>query len=306
MTWLLASILPPLLWGMVNHIDKYLLSKAHHKSSVEVLMVYSTGFSVVLLPILFWFAKHELVLRLDYIFIQILGGVLLATSIYFYLKALYKDEASVVVPLFLLVPVFGYVLSYFFLGERLSMYQIVACFLILIGSLILSLEIKEELRFRLNHGVLFLMILSTLAQALQEILFKRETIENSFITSFFWLHIGILLFGSMMVLLKKGLLFEFIDSVKKDGKIIVGVNIVSELVSSAAYMIRNFALLLVPVVIVMTLNGFQPAFVFVIGTVLTILTPRFVQEKIKLVHLMHKSFAIILMVIGAVLVAQTL
>ena len=50
----------PLLWATVNHVDKYLLSKAHHKSSVNVLMVYSTGFSIIVLPILYFFVRGEI------------------------------------------------------------------------------------------------------------------------------------------------------------------------------------------------------------------------------------------------------
>lgn len=73
MSWLVIGILPPLLWATVNHVDKYLLSKAHHKSSVNVLMVYSTGFSVVVLPILYYFVHNQIFQSWLQVGTQILG-----------------------------------------------------------------------------------------------------------------------------------------------------------------------------------------------------------------------------------------
>lgn len=113
------------------------------------------------------------------------GGILLTLSIYFYLVALTKDEASVVMPLALLVPVFGFIFSYFALGEVLLAKQVIACLLIIGGSLILSLEFGEERQIRMKHGVLGFMVLMAIFQATQEILFKYVSVHNSYIVSFF-------------------------------------------------------------------------------------------------------------------------
>lgn len=306
MIWILAGVIPPFLWALVNHTDKYLISKSHHKSSVNVLMVYSTGFSLFLIPFLYWFARKDLIVNIDQILIQIVGGILIAFSIYFYLKALFKDEASIVAPFFLLVPVFGYFFSYFILDEVLSFKQIIACALILFGALILSLEINEESKFKLNHGVLFFMVLSTFSQALQETLFKFSTVNNSFVASLFWLQIGVAIFGVFLLFLNRNLFSHFLESIRVNRSFIFGVNFVSELVSSVAYMVRDYALLLAPIFVIMTLNGFQPAFVFIIGTILTILFPRFIKEKIRPIHLVHKGVAISIMIAGTILIAQTL
>ncbi len=306
MIWILAGIIPPFLWSVVNHLDKYLLSKNHEKSSVDVLITYSTLFSLILLPFLYWFGRHELIIDLRQVIIQIAGGLLFAVSIYFYLKALFKDETSIVMPFVLLVPVFGYFFSYIILGEVLSFVQIIYCALILLGALILSIEIKEEIKFKLNHGVFFLMVISTSLQAMQETLFKFATINNSFVVSLFWLHIGIALCGIFLVIFKKHLFKHFIESVRLRGTGMLTINAFSELVVAVADAIRNYALLLAPVVVVMTFNSFQPAFVFIIGTILTIIAPKFVKEKIRPIHLIHKALAIAIMVTGAILIANTI
>jgi drug/metabolite transporter (DMT)-like permease len=306
MIWLIVGLIPPILWALVNHTDKFLLSKSEYKSSVGVLMVYSIGFSLVVLPVLTFFTWQDLFLSWEQVITQVVGGVLLTLSIYLYLLALNKEEASVVIPLSLLVPVFGFILSYFVLGEVLTSKQIIACLLIVGGSLIISLEFGEERGLRIKHRVLGLMVLMCFAQAVQEILFKYVSIENSFVVSFFWLHVGILLFGSVLAFFKRNLLSDFTRSVRQNGLLLFAVNFISEAVSVFAFMVRDYAILFVPITVIMTLNGYQPVFVFLLGIILTLFAPRFVKEKIRPTHLVHKGAAIAVICIGTVLIAQSL
>ncbi len=304
MSWLVVGIIPPLLWALVNHTDKYLLSRAHHKSSVNVLMVYSTGFSILVLPILYFFVHGQLFNSWLQVGTQILGGILLTASIYFYLMALNKDETSVVMPLSLLVPVFGFIFSYFVLGETLIITQVIACILIIGGSLILSLEFEEERKIRMRHGVLGFMVLATMFQAVQETLFKYVSIENSFAVSFFWFHVGILFCGAFLLLAKPTLLGDFLYSIRINGSFIFILSIIFEAVSALAYMVRDYATLLAPITIVMSLSGYQPVFVFLLGVFFTIFLPQFVNEKIRPVHLFHKLTAILIILIGTMIVMQ--
>lgn len=306
MIWFLAGVVPPILWATVNHIDKYLLSKTKHHSTVDVLMVYSTFFSVLVLPFLLYFGAVDLFMSPTQVVVQVVGGLLLTASVYFYLLALNRDEASVVIPFALLTPVFGYVLSIVFLDENLSSLQIISCILILFGALILTLEFEEERRVRIRHAVLGFMIACTGLQAVQEVMFKFVTIENSFVASIFWLHVGILIYGLFLVGFRKGLFSKFLHSVQLNGRTIFSLSVVSELINAIAYMVRNYALLLAPVAIIMTLNGYQPAFVFILGILMTIFTPHLGVEKIRLIHLVHKGSAIAIMVIGTVLISRTL
>jgi uncharacterized membrane protein len=306
MLWLIAGIIPPVLWSVVNHMDKYLLSRSRHHSSVNVLMVYSTLFSAIVIPILFFFSYSELLTSSHQIITQIVGGVLLTFSIYFYLLALNSDETSVVIPFALLVPVFGFVFAYILLGETLTAKQLLSSLLIIFGALILSLEFNEENRFKVKHKVLWFMVLCTAFQAAQETLFKYVTIENSFVVSIFWLHIGILLYGITLLFINRGLLSQFKESVMVNGRLMFGANFFSEGISAFAYMVRDYATLLAPIAVIMALNGYQPAFVFIIGIILTIFFPKFAEEKIKLRHLLHKSTAIAVMILGTALISQTL
>lgn len=302
MTWLLAGIIPPILWALVNHTDKYLLSKAKHHSSVNVLMVYSTAFSLVVLPIVYFFTQYQLFVSGLQVGVQIIGGILLTLSIYFYLVALNKDEASVVMPLSLLIPVFGYAFSYFLLGETLSAKQLVGCLVIILGVLALSFEFKGAGRFQIKYGVLWAMLLATAFQAAQQTLFKFVTVDNSFFVSFFWFHVGIAICGLVLVLSIRSLFVDFIESVRVNGRLIFGVNLVSEGVSAVAYMVQNYATLLAPLAVIMTLGAYQPVFVFIFGIIITILAPNLVNEKIGFRHLLHKGIAIVIILVGTTLI----
>lgn len=305
MTWALLALVPPLLWAIVNYVDKYLLSKTEYESTVNVLMVYSTFFSLLVLPILFLYSHFvsgaDLFINSTQILVQILSGILVTVSIYFYLLALNEDEASNVIPLALLVPIFGYIFGYVLLGEILSVRELIACGLVLFGAFVLSVEVQEERKIRFKWYVLFLMIICSAFQAAQETLFKFVTIDNSTVTSLFWMHVGILVYGIVLVLLVRGLFGKFVQSVRSNGAKIFGVNVVSEGISAVAYMIANYATLFAPLALVMTLNSFQPAFVFILGVLSTIFFPQFATEKIKAIHLAQKSFAIGVMIFATYL-----
>jgi len=307
MNWFLIALIAPLLWSIVNHIDKYLLSKSYDSFSVNVLMLYSTGFSIFVIPTILLFFKDQMFYSLTQVTTQIIGGILLTFSIYFYLLALKKEETSKVIPLSMLVPVFGYFLSFFFLNEILSIKQIIACLIIILGSLILSLEITEEKRgFKIKHQVLLLMAFCALFQAIQETLFKHATLENSFIVSIFWVHVGILIYGIVLVLFNRKLLKEFLMSTRKNGRLMFSFSFLSELINAIAYMVRDYSMLLAPIAIIMTLNGYQPVFVFALGTFLTVFFPHFAKEKIKPIHLVHKFISIAIIILGTTLITQTL
>src|SRR3990167_8405434 len=115
--WFFIALIPPLVHASVNHIDKHLISKYLKGGEVGSLVLFSALFAVVALPIIVWMDPAVVsISQNDAVLLMINGGLLVGAYIcYFY--ALNKDEASIVVPLFQLVPLFGFGLGYFFLGE---------------------------------------------------------------------------------------------------------------------------------------------------------------------------------------------
>src|SRR3990167_6455956 len=122
------------------------------------------------------------------------------TATILYLHAMEKDEASIVAPLFQMIPVFGLILEYFILNIIPSNIQIVGSFIIVIAGIVLATEYEGFKIRRIKSSIIFFMLGSSLFFALVSILFKYVTsnLENFWVSSFWeylsWGVIGIILF----------------------------------------------------------------------------------------------------------------
>lgn len=304
MHWFLIALIGPILWSLVNHADKYLLSKYTKESEggVGSLMIFSTLFSIFLLPIVFLFDQTIFSVSSFNIAILLFVGVLNAVSILLYMYALEKDEASIVVPFFQLIPVFGYLLGYLILGEVVENQKIIAASVVILGALVLSLEFNEERRINLKKSVLVLMGVSTFLLAFSEVLFKLVAVEEgSFWSSIFWNYTGLVVVGLILFICVRRYRVEFINLLRKSGKTILTINISSEIFTIVGNLVFSYATLLAPIALVMTVNAYQPAIVFLLGVTLTLYAPQISVEKISNRHLLHKGIAIAVMVFASYL-----
>lgn len=298
--WFFIALIPPLLWSMVNHIDKYMLSRYVKNRGVGGLLVFSALSSLVVLPFVLYFYHADIFnISLSDFFILISVGFLVAGASYFYLKGLESEEASIVIPLFQLVPVFGYFLGFIILGETLSSNQIFYSLIIVFGIIVLSLEISEENKIRLKKKVLWLITVSSLLFALHDVLFKKVALIENFWVSVFWQYTSFLLFGIFALIFIKNFRRSFFEMFHNMGHKLFVVNILSEILYMLGNLANNFALLLAPVALVLVVSSYQPLFVFVIGVFLTIFLPKIAEEKISKKHLLHKIIAIAIILIGS-------
>lgn len=94
---------------------------------------------------------------------------------------------------------------------------------------------------------------------------------------------------------------DVVRAMRKHASPLIGLTVLNEVINVVASILFRFAMLLAPLALVWTTNGFQPFFVFVIGIVLTVFTPKFGAESIVRAHLLQRSIAISIMVIGTYL-----
>ncbi|AHB40667.1 TPA: EamA family transporter [candidate division WWE3 bacterium] len=302
MDWFLMALLPPILWSVTNHIDKYLLTKFFNKGAVGSVMIFSASVSVLLLPVIA--IIHPVVLQqfnLSYLLIVVNGSFyLLATLPYFY--ALDKDDASLTVPLFQMIPVFSFILGYIFLGEVLDINQILGGIIILVSSVFISLNLADIKKIHMKWDVFLLMVLSSLLYSLNFIFFKYFAVETDFFITSFWEYIGFGLFGLFLLIFIKSYRDGFISVLKTNKTQVLGVNITNEIVNIVAKISFNYASILAPVTLIWIINGLQPFFVFLFGIILTILFPRISKEDISRKTLAQRMFAILAITIGVYLV----
>ena len=142
MNWFFIALAAPALWAISNHFDKYLLAKYIKQGGTGALIIFSSLIGLVIAGLIVAFDTSVLSIPFGHALLLILGGVIYILAILLYLYALHRDETSIVVPLWQLIPVFSYVLAYFVLGERLTSIQIMGSLLIIAGSVLISLELK--------------------------------------------------------------------------------------------------------------------------------------------------------------------
>ncbi len=298
-TWLLIALIAPFLWALVNHADKYLLSKYFKVDGVGPLMIFSTLFGVFVLPVAFIIDPSILSLSLHDCLILIFAGLCSALFVLLYLQALQEEETSVVVPFWQTIPIFAYILGYIFFKETLTTQQIYAGLIILIGATILSFDITEKIKFKAK--VVLLMLGSSFVYALYEALFKFVAIEESFWASVFWEHVGLIIFGLFIVTFFKKHRRAFLNTLKGNSAPIISLNLGSETLTIIGNLITNYVVLLAPLALVLLVSSYQPLFVFLIGITLSLLLPHIAQENLGKKIIVQKISAIIIIFIGSYL-----
>lgn len=299
--WIILTLTAVLLWSFVNIADNYLVernTKIGHP--IGSLVIFSSIFGFIAAAAIFFFTNTPLVLPVRQIGLLLLAGLCNVSWIIFYLKSLPDEDVSSVIPWFLAAPFFGYILGYLLLGEQLGIQQLIGGSIVLIGGFILSAK-KHEERITLRWKLIGYMTIASFLIAVWGILFKFVAQGNGFWVSSFWEHIGLGIGGLIILLFVPTYRSGFSDILKKDGKVVLTVSLFSESATIIGNLLANYAILLVPVSMVLLLEVVQPAIVFGLGIIGTFYFPHIVTEDISRKNLLQKSIAIGIMCIGAYL-----
>lgn len=296
----IITLLASFLWAITNHIDKYMLCNIDNSTSnVKTLLLFSSlvaGF--VLSPIWLFISKFQIqisVLSLIFIFI---ASFLYILATYFYFKALEKNDASIVVVMFQLIPVFSYIFSLLFFGETLNTNEIIGALIIISSAIIVSFDFGRSSN-KNKFIALILMTLSSLLYSLYFICFDFAMRHGAYNSIAFWYQIGLLLVGIVLISIKSFRL-SFIKMIKNNGKKFISLNITNEVLNLIANLMVNFANLTLPLALANTLNGFQGAFCFIIGIIGVTIFPKIFREDLNKKIVFQKIISIILGIIGLI------
>ncbi len=300
MQWFFIALLTPFFHSLANFVDKILLSKYFQNFSLFVFMIYSAVTTIIVLPI-FLILGGIGILQIPYydIFLLMTAGICGAIAIYFYLFALYREDASIVVPFFQLIPIASFILSRIILGETLSSWQIIGSLIVISGASILSVEIEEGKKIRFRHYVILSMVVMALLTALSGVLFKFVAVSNNFWLSNFWESLGFALVGITIFIFRTKDRKAFFDSIKIHKSKITLAVLLSEFLTLGGNLSLNYAFLLAPIALVRVVEGYQPIFVLFIGILITKMFPKILQEKMHWRHLIPKIVAILIILIGS-------
>lgn len=301
MDWFFIAFLSTLCFSIISHIDKYILSRYLKGSGVGALMLFSALFAILILPFIYLLEERVLSISINDSLFLIGVGILSFIAVFFYFKALSYTEASVAVPFFQLIPIFGFILGFILLGEVVSVKSILAGLIIISGILLLSFSKKEEGEILFKGKVVVLMLGSSFTYALYEVLFKLVTIKETFWISLFWQNIGLLITGLFLYIFIKSYRQDFHKLISNNGLGILSLNLLNETLNTLAVGLIQYASLLVPIVLVFLVNSLQPAIVFILGILLTLFLPKISKEDIKRSTLIQKTIAILIVTFGTYL-----
>jgi len=301
MTWFFIALIGPLLYATTNYIDKILLEKYFKQGGIGTLLLFSALLSVVSLPFLFLKDPMVFSVGIKNILTLSIVGILNVGVVWCYLLALKHDEASVVIVFYQLVPVFGGILGYFFLGEILTSIQIIAMAIIIFGTTIISFEIDSDNRFKLRKRTILPMLAASLFWATGGVIFKFVALEENVWRSLFWENFMLMAVGIIIFIFIRSYRTNFLSALKSNSKtalLFIGV-------SESLYIIGNivvaYAYMLAPIGLVLLTESFQPIFVLAIGLFLTFFFPKIMVERIQAKHIWPKIIAIVITGIGTYL-----
>jgi drug/metabolite transporter (DMT)-like permease len=302
MNWFLIALVGPILYAATNHIDKYLLEKYFKGGEAGALILFSALFSIFALPIIYFIEPSVFTLGLKTILILTLNGTINIICLILYFKALRDEEASTVVPFYQTIPIFGFILAYIILGETLNLNQVLACLLIIIGTIILSLNFKDG-KFSIKKRVAAFMMVASALYAITGVIFKMVAIEEGFWVSIFWGFVGSIIFGILLFIFNASYRKDFLWVIKSNSLPVISLNSFNEIIFIIADGTFSYASLFAPIALVMTVNAMQPVFVLIIGIILTIFFPKIFNESLIKRELIKKISAIGIIIAGTTILA---
>lgn len=300
MYWLIYAFSGPVLWALSTHIDKYLVERYFKQGSVAVLMVFTAIIGALSLPLIWLFQPGVVALNLQSTAVIAVSGILYMSAIYFYLQALQTEEASTIAPFFQAAGIFGLILGYFVLGEKISIFQIIGVLLIIAGSVVLSLRFGQGTS-HVKTRLVILMLACALAIALSSLIFKFFAVRDEFWTTMFWNFVGQALFGMILMLIAANRQ-QFKRMMHSNTGAVLSVNGINELINLGGNLGVRYTLLFAPLAIVQAISSTTSFFVLFFGVVISLFFPKLGREEIGIANLMQKAIATTLIVAGVLLI----
>src|SRR5499426_3832269 len=194
MSWFFIALCAPFLLACANHNDKFLLSRYLKEKNIGAIVIFSSLFSGVAIPIVLFIQPDVYDVSLVQGSAVVATGMLSVVAVVCYLYALDMDEASFVTPFYQTVPIFAYIFGYFILRETIAFAQGVGSFVVIVGALALSFEFgRRGMRFK--RKVVALMLGASVLSAVNGVIFKLIVVDKGFWASLVWGFVGQVIAG---------------------------------------------------------------------------------------------------------------
>lgn len=298
---IVLAIIAAIFYAATNHIDKYLISKAVKNADYRALILVSTIIAGGVMAIIYLFVcNFRLAFNLPSILLLLFNSALYTIANIFWFKALDRDDTTIVVIMFQLIPVFMLLLSPLVLSDQhINPLQLVGGLLITLAAVFLTYEPTHKKFNKEKLITLAIMAFVSLVYAIWFIIERYINQEHDFNQTILWSNITLFFVGIFIFVFIKSFRKSFSKMLKTNGPKVIGLNLVNEMLNSFGGVLSTFAGTFVSVALVsFVTQGVQPFAVMLIGLLITKLFPKIEKEKITKADIIKRIVTITICVIG--------
>lgn len=292
--WILIVISAHFLNAINFIIDKLLLKNFIRSPIMYIFFIGMLGMvTLVALPWAWYLPTFT-----DFV-VDMLAGVSLILALLFFFKALQIGETSRIAPLVGgSIPTVTFILSYLFLGERLSNRELLALLFLIVGTVVITFMREKTTKKKdlVKKGYTYAVIAASLF-GISFILTKYAYINQEFLSAFIWIRIGSFLIAVLLLLrpkYRKSIKTAFKGVSKKVKALFIG----NQAIGASAFLLLNWAISMASVSLINALQGVQYVFLIVAMGVLVKAYPQYFSEKITAGIIIQKAAAIVLIATG--------
>ena len=293
--WFLYAFSSVIISGFTTIIDKLMLAKRLSSFSYYVAFVPpALAFSICVLlffPTNF-FSTPSL--------IGFAAGLLSCTAYFLYAISIRKEEASRISALTSLSPAFVAVLAVFLVNEIFPAKSYLGMFLMILGAALISYK-RNNVKKIIPISLILLLIATNFLYGLDNVFAKISLNAISF-----WPFLMMFMFGRFVAVIPgcaitsaRRKCFAEIKKLERNYAFALAVSSISY---SVAMIYLFYAASLGPITLVSTINIMAPLFTLVFASLLSKHFPKILKEEVDRKTLGLKSFAVLLICIGAYLI----
>ena len=288
-------------FAITNHIDKYLISRAVKNADSRALIVISTLIAGAIMSIIYAFVcNFQFAFDFQSIALLLFNSVLYVAALIFYFKSLSRDDPTIIVVMFQLIPVFMLFLSPLFLeNQTITPWQLFGGVLVTLAALFITYEPSKRRFSKKRLATLAMMTFVSLAYAIWYIIERYVNETHDFNQTIMWSNITMFIVGVFIVIFLKSFRKSFNKMIKTNGAKVMGMNFINEVLNSVGGILSTLAGTMASVALVSFVSqSVQQFAVMIIGVLIAKLFPKTHKSKLPRSDFIKRIIAIIICVIG--------
>lgn len=298
MDWLIFSILSTMLWALGTVIDKYTLTK-HLQNPFSYQLFYLATQSPVLLPLLLFTGVS---FAFPLFALGIVAGLAHYLGLLLYFKAMMIEEASRVISLFYIGPIFVLILASVLLRETLTSAMYVGAVLLVLGAISISYK-RVAGRGSGISPALGLLLFCTLIISGYEVLTKYALGFLDLPSYLFWEIIGSIIVGFSIFSFPKTRR-RFLSDIQGVSRTVLLWRVANTYMGLVALILYFIAMSTGLASLVSAATSFEPLFVFAFVLLFSVFKPHVLKEDIGRSAMIAKILAVALIIAGTWLIAS--